>query len=558
MNVRDELDVEGVVGRRPTRPPARADTLLAQTGLGDFSPVGLVALQRAVGNRGVGALLGETRRAAPVFHASPRARAIAMMWPSHAWHDRELQRMIENVGVTLTTIEGYIDGLPGADRNWAVADLQFRLDDYADTFQDGVSRLRALRRNPAIVPPDRARLDEDVAVDHLLYLLDVKRRIEAVLSAVNAETARAAASGVLAPETGWGVQGHAEPAAFIAGTHAPTASERRAVREGSAPHVEVDPHTGHPLPFQNTVPGTPDPYGTRIRKALLTEISDLHHSLVDNRGAAQRGSVISWARYEDMAVAAKKVVDATFGSYARRPQLVHDVNLIDLWESRGLAQSHMTPSQRTAEAKELVNYLVKSSSAIRTINAEHHADPTRNHERAILATVANELAQAHTQELQEINRGWEGEQDPDTHRIFMQRWPEDPAGDTQHIAQRRAFWDTFEIFMHEYLHSLTSKKYGDFAQALDPSRENTFTEGMTSVMTEIAFSNANPQDPALRQLVEGSGFAALPFDSRTLPDVWNRRYPSYDQAMHVVKAVGIKNVYAAYFLGHVDLIKPGP
>jgi hypothetical protein len=138
-------------------------------------------------------------------------------------------------------------------------------------------------------------------------------------------------------------------------THQPLQSAEpcaRGLRRGS----KVDPHTGHPLPFQNTVPGIPDDYRTRVRKALLAEISDLHHTLVDNHGAAERGSVISWARYKDMALAAKKVVDATFGSYARRPQLVHDVNLIDLWESRGLEQSHMTPSQRIAEAKGLVQY----------------------------------------------------------------------------------------------------------------------------------------------------------------------------------------------------------
>jgi hypothetical protein len=34
-----------------------------------------------------------------------------------------------------------------------------------------------------------------------------------------------------------------------------------------------------------------------------------------------------------------------------------------------------------------------------------------------------------------------------------------------------------------------------------------------------------------------------------------RRYPSYTQAIKLVNVVGIRNLYAAYFLGDVDKIK---
>jgi hypothetical protein len=397
-------------------------------------------------------------------------------------------------------------------------------------------------------------MDDDAVVDHLTYLGSIKRRIEQVLMSAYGETARGVAPGVEAPLGGWKF-GH-EPGALLAGTHTLTADERKAVRDVSAPVVAIDPVTKKKAKFEKTIPGVADDYGTRVHKFLLNRIKGLHEDLVDNKGEADRGGVTSWDRYEDMALAAQRMVDATFGAYARRAPLKHGVNLIDLWESRGKDQAHMTQGQRVEEAAGLLQYLVRSDGGIRAINAQHHADPTRAEEMGILNGIVAALSKSHTKELQEINRGWEGEQDPATHRIFMQRWPNDPAGDPQHITQRTAFWDTFEIFMHEYLHSLTHKRYNEMADDLPPEQENTFTEGMTSLMTEIAFANIDPRDPKLRQLIEGPVFSQLPFDSRTVSDVANRRYDSYQQARRIAETVGLRNVYAAYFLGHVDLIRP--
>lgn len=216
----------------------------------------------------------------------------------------------------------------------------------------------------------------------------------------------------------------------------------------------------------------------------------------------------------------------------------------------------MSPGQRIGEARVLLRYFVDSDPVIRAINSEHHANPRAHAERQILAAVIEQIARSHTREVQEINRGWEGETDPATHRIFMQRWPRDDPLDAQHIAQRTALWDTCQIFVHESLHALTHDRYDAFATSLGGERENTLSEGMTSVMTETAWANAHPSDANLRRLVEGATFAALPFDARTVPDIANRRYSSYDQAIRVVETVGIQNVYGAYFLGHVDLIRP--
>jgi hypothetical protein len=51
-------------------------------------------------------------------------------------------------------------------------------------------------------------------------------------------------------------------------------------------------------------------------------------------------------------------------------------------------------------------------------------------------------------------------------------------------------------------------------------------------------------------------YSDLPFDASSIPPVYNQRYASYTQAVKLVNTVGIRNVYVAYFLGKVDLIKP--
>jgi hypothetical protein len=533
--------------RAPIRVPRSEPAVPGALGM---SASAVMALQRTAGNRSVRRLL----RVSSLFHLSPMANAAATIWPSkYVWHQTQLRELIEDTTVEVSTIATLVGALQDAAREATLADLERGLDDFEDTYAEGVQQLRDIRRNPS-PQPDVAEMDDDAVVDHLTYLGSIKRRIEQVLMSAYGETARAAAPGVQAPLSGW--KRGEEPAALLAGTHALTADERRTVRDVSAPVVAVDPVTKKKAKFEKTIPGVADDYRTRVRAFLLKTIDSLHKDLVDNKGAAERGGVISWDRYEDMALAAQRVVDATFGAYARRPALKHDVNLIDLWESRGKEQDRMTPKQRVEEAAGLLQYLVRSEAGVRSINSQHHADPTRAEEKGILNAIVAELAKSHTKDLQEINRGWEGEQDPATHRIFMQRWPNDPAGDTQHITQRTAFWDTFEIFMHEYLHSLTHKRYNDMAEDLPDEQENTFTEGMTSFMTEIAFSNIDPRDATLRQLIEGPVFSQLPFDAQTVPDVANRRYESYQQARRVAEAVGLRNVYGAYFLGHIELIRP--
>ncbi len=81
---------------------------------------------------------------------------------------------------------------------------------------------------------------------------------------------------------------------------------------------------------------------------------------------------------------------------------------------------------------------------------------------------------------------------------------------------------------------------------------------MTSAFTEVAWTDIEPRVPseALRKKVEGPDLSPKPFLAETVPDISNRRYRSFDQAMAVIATVGINNAMAAYFLGKTNLIKP--
>jgi hypothetical protein len=121
----------------------------------------------------------------------------------------------------------------------------------------------------------------------------------------------------------------------------------------------------------------------------------------------------------------------------------------------------------------------------------------------------------------------------------------------------------FQTMIHEYLHTLTHAKYYALAGTLPGGgggdAYNTFVEGMTSALTEIVWSNLGdylPWRSDLARRVEGTDYVDWATTEKAVPPVFNRRYGSYEQAMAILHAIGPENVFAAYFLGEVDYIRP--
>jgi hypothetical protein len=150
--------------------------------------------------------------------------------------------------------------------------------------------------------------------------------------------------------------------------------------------------------------------------------------------------------------------------------------------------------------------------------------------------------------LNQIDRGWPSAVPLGGGMIQIQMFK--ASTDT---GNRIFLWKTFQALIHEYTHTLAHADYNAYAQTFGPKslEWNTLIEGVNSLLTEIVWSNVNISE--LRQEIEGQRLATLPLDPSLIP-ITEHRYSSYQAAMRLVKTVGIQNLYAAYFLGRVDLI----
>ena len=195
---------------------------------------------------------------------------------------------------------------------------------------------------------------------------------------------------------------------------------------------------------------------------------------------------------------------------------------------------------------------------MRRLNREHDASPRfddeerpLNEEAVALERVANEFVRDRNNitRLNEIDRNWGATaQGGDIFfQLFRGATPE---------ADRLLLWDTFQTFIHEYMHTLSHRAYDAYALSFgDNSNEyNTLIEGVDSLLTEIVWDAIEPRvgDRVLREQIEGPTIAAQP--PIRVPHPSQARYPSYTEALRLSDLVGIANVYAAYFLGLVDRI----
>jgi peptidoglycan hydrolase-like protein with peptidoglycan-binding domain len=436
-------------------------------------------------------------RPAPPAHAAP-----------YTWRDLTLKAKIDG-GDRAPDIVTYVQGLPPSDQAIAIADLQQGRIDYVER-----------RRSAGAIT-----------------------KMDVVLQSLYRETARADTR-----------------ASLLAGTRPLTPAERARI-----PSALVPPRSPA-TPFRSTIPaGT---YETRIRDYLTRSIRDLYDELVVGRGPAEHAdpaNLYSMSRFEEIGNAAKAEVDAVFGSYRTGPRFRASVNLFDQWRAEQRALAAMSPAQRREKARDLVSYLLQSDQEVFDINRDHGAIPSRRtlspgeteSEFTILERIREDFTRdpADVRKLNEIDRGWGATAVPG--QVNIQRWRGASA-----LEDRRNFWDAFQTMIHEYCHTLIHPRYeahaASYQGGTDAEEYDTLIEGVDSALTEIVWTNVEPRasSPALRAAVEGAAYASLPFDPAAVPDIKDQRYASYAQAMRLIDIVGIRNLYAAYFLGRTDLIAP--
>ena len=440
----------------------------------------------------------------------------------------DLQAKVDGAD-TVSDIVAYVHSFPDSDRQTATSDLQsFRLD-YIERMHNDHS-LRAT------LGPRVVKLNE-------------------VLQALYAHVAtHQAPAGTTPPGGRWGPG--AIPPSLLAGTRTPTAAERTELGRAMTPVRTV----GGVLPTFDATPVPPyiDGYEGRIRSRIGDWITDTHAQMVAGRGPVEHANAANlhpMTRFEEIAQVSKRESDAVFGSYATGSAFVAGVNLRDQWqdeEDRVNGPPVMPLADRVLQARNLVSYALNNDEQVQEINDQHGAVPSRAAEDGHLNAVRDHFSTTRTTELLEIDRGWPATADSDNAQVFLQLWIE-PTDD----ANRTLFWDSFQTLIHEYLHTLAHPDYRTYADTFgyETAQYNTLIEGVNSLLTEIVWSTVAGRLAALKPEVEGAAFAAEPFNAALVPSITGQRYASYAQAMAMVNIVGIRNLYAAYFLGQTDLIR---
>lgn len=384
----------------------------------------------------------------------------------------------------------------------------------------------------------------------------------------HALTARTQAPGQTPPSRHW--PAGSVPPELLVGTQTPTSAERTAITQSLTPVATV----GGALPtFQpnHSVHGS---YEVRIRQFLQQWIDNKYANDVVGRGRTQHANpanVHPMSRFEEIGNAAKQEVDAVFGSYASGPTFVAGTNLFDQWQeydeevwgtpgAGGVRTGGLNTADKIDKARDLISYVLSQDEDISTINNQHGAVITRttpppsggDAEATILDRVRAHFATTQTTRLLQIDRAW-----PATAgggMVNIQTWR-----DSTDEGNRRIFWDAFQTMIHEYLHTLAHPDYEAHANTFgyEAAEYNTLMEGVDSLLTETVWANVSGRvsEPTLRQAVEGTAYASQPFNPSVIPSIEDQRYSSYAQAKNLVNIVGINNLYAAYFLGQVDLIR---
>jgi|GEM_PF-2089789 len=434
----------------------------------------------------------------------------------------DLQKKVDG-GTTVADLLAFIKGLKPDEQKQALKDLEALRIDYVD-------------RN---VSPDAVSV------------------MEQTLQNLYREVGQTQAPGKTSPERGYAATGTPVPAELLAGTHALTPAEKTA----ATGVLTVAPGTG-PLPEFKPDIGA-NHYEARIKARVNDWIDEKTAQLVTGKGTVEHGQAsktFTMSRFEEIGNAARQQTDKVFGSYARGPKFEEGINLNDRFVEQKASQAALDNAGKKQQAKDLVAYMLTDDADILQINREHGAVPGRttpppaggDAEATILERIQKGFASTHRDKLLAIDRNWEASQNEG--KVSIQRFKKGTDDEN-----RKMFWDYFQIMIHEYVHSLENQDYHNYADTTfhyGSEQYNALVEGMASVLAEIAWTNikAHVSEQALRDQVEGTALSGAAFDPANVPEMNQRRYASFDQAMKLVNKVGIQNVYAAFFLGKIQLI----
>ncbi len=358
------------------------------------------------------------------------------------------------------------------------------------------------------------------------------------------------------------------PKELLSGTSTPSAAEATEATDVLAALQAVDKSTGKTVDFdEDGVKNGKGKYKTNLT-ALINKVIDAQFASLAKDKAKQHADPKNLHQLGDVAQAgqaSKAQTDAVFGNYATGPAFDASTNLRDRWATEekkiknletksaaGGAAGAAADAQLDGIAKWRVQKIVNSNRQVASLNSEYGALVDRAPEKKIIEEVVDDIAGKRGPELREIQKGWPGAANPDTHEVFMQLFKSADAKEN-----RKFMWQSFQTLVHEYIHTLNHSRYRAYSKKLsatDSARGHTLREGVTEYLTKTVLSTVSYSDPALRKQVEG------PYhDPGTVePPPTYGGYTQAVEAEQVVGVVGASNMYAAYFLGAIELIGGAP
>lgn len=338
--------------------------------------------------------------------------------------------------------------------------------------------------------------------------------------------------------------------------------------------VEVGKAPPPPPKFIDKLPGEKDTYQQKLDARAPDVVDESWNQIAKPRGVAEHGDpkkTHQLSELQNIANVSKDETDRVFGDYKKAPafkadqrtkggKLIARGNIHDAWADE--QEKGKSAAYRKNSARFWMFYLLQNDGTVQDVNFKHHAQPAfddkdkpLNDEAKKMEAVGNKILNdpGQVQRLFEIGRGWDAFNVG--REVFIQLFKNPNA-----LEDRKFLWDMFLVLIHEYGHSLAHDKYNRYAEKLGGEKSpegNALIEGVDSLLTEVVWTEARPRAALaeVRNKVEPEAVkAGLPFDEKLLPLMPHRRYDTYDKALRLARVVGIKNLYAAYFLGDVKLI----
>lgn len=307
----------------------------------------------------------------------------------------------------------------------------------------------------------------------------------------------------------------------------------------------------------------------KITKALQKHLDEVNPRMQAMEAAKAAGQVVSTTEQEGAGRQAKAAVDAKLGHVASAATLTRSqeagrasfafkagVNLLDASD----------PSVRKPDPDDLADWMFETDADSVTAQRDHGFNRRRNGqgEPAFAKAVVNRFIATGSNKTDLARYDQFG-------FFFAQEGPRvlsqtaivgskdfstnTPGHGGISDAERRDRWSTWEVLVHEYIHTL---EHPNFRKASKGNR--ILIEGFCELFTkdvllhggEIANSKGDT-DPSRRIDVEGGDVPD--FDPKFVPDYHPGEYAAYlDHAEKIRAQVGEDATRAAFFLGHVEHI----